>query len=81
MSALVQVLNSFCTARTHTDRDVLHGPGECPDVVFMTGRGNAGHCMLRILPGPQDSPFGAQAEMPERGIGPRGRTQPLQHHG
>ncbi|WP_183164362.1 aminodeoxychorismate synthase component I [Arthrobacter oryzae] len=63
VSALVQVLNSFCTARTHTDRDVLHAPGECPDVVFVTGRGNAGHCMLRILPGPEDSPFGAPAEI------------------
>jgi para-aminobenzoate synthetase len=63
VSALVQVMNSFCTARTHTDRDVLHVPGECPDVVFVTGPGNAGHCMLRVLPGPQDSPFGAPAEI------------------
>ena len=30
VSALVQVMNSFCTVRTQTDRDVPHAPGECP---------------------------------------------------
>ena len=63
VSALMQVMNSFCTARMQTDRDVLHAPGGCPDVVFVTGQGNAGHCMLRISPGPQDSPFRDAAEI------------------
>jgi para-aminobenzoate synthetase len=67
MSALVQVLTPFCTVRSHSereaDRNASHAPGECPDVVFVTGRGSTGHCMLRVLPGPQDSPFGAPAEI------------------
>ncbi|RJT83277.1 aminodeoxychorismate synthase component I [Arthrobacter cheniae] len=67
VSMLVQVLNSVCTARTHTDwdadRDLPHAPGECPDVVLITGRGTSGHCMLRVLPGPQDSRFGAPTEI------------------
>jgi para-aminobenzoate synthetase len=63
VSALVQVMNSFCRARMQTDRDVLHAPGECADVVLVTGPGNARHCMLWISSGPQDSPFGALAEI------------------
>jgi anthranilate synthase component 1/para-aminobenzoate synthetase len=67
LSALVQLLESCCTVRTHPDREaeraVPHAPSECPDVVLVTGRGDGGHCMLRILPGPQDSPVGAPTEI------------------
>jgi hypothetical protein len=63
VSALLQVMNSFCTARMQTDRDVLHAPDGCPDVVLVTGPGNSRHCMIRISPGPQDSPFGDAAEV------------------
>lgn len=63
VSALVQVMNSFCTARMQTDRDVLHAPAGCPDVVLETGQGNSRHCMLRIFPGPQDSPSGDAAKI------------------
>ncbi|OUM41904.1 hypothetical protein B8W73_09775 [Arthrobacter agilis] len=67
LSALVQLLEPFCTVRTHSgreaDRAVPHAPGECPDVVLMTGRADAGPCMLRILPGPQDSLGGAPTEI------------------
>ena len=52
VSALERVLSSFCTVRTQTDRDVLHAPGECPEVVLVTSRGDTRNCLLRILAGP-----------------------------
>ena len=45
------------------DRDVLHAPGECPEVLFVTGRGTAKYRNLRIFPGPQDGPAGAPEEI------------------
>lgn len=55
MSALVRMLSSFCTARTQSDREVSHAPGECPEVVLVTGRGDTHACRLRILGRPMDS--------------------------
>ena len=63
VSALVQVMTSFCTVRIQADGNVLHAPGGCPDVVLVIGPGNSRQCVLRTSPGPLDSQFGDAAEI------------------
>ncbi len=63
VSALERVLSSFCTARTQTDRDVLHARGKCPEVVLVTSRGDTGNCLLRILAWPNSDRVGVAAEI------------------
>ena len=63
VSALERVLSSFCTVRTQTDRDELHAPGECPEVVLVTSQGDTRNCLLRILAGPKNGRVGVPAEI------------------
>ena len=63
VSALERVLSSFCTVRTQTDRDELHAPGECPEVVLVTSQGDTQNCLLRILAGPKNGRVGVPAEI------------------
>ncbi|SDP84615.1 para-aminobenzoate synthetase [Arthrobacter sp. ok909] len=64
VAALERVLSSFCTVRIQTDLDLLHGPGECPEVILVTSRGETRNCLLRILAGPKNNgPAGAPPEI------------------